>query len=97
MAGEQELFAGVEEAVRMVLNTKEGEITMESLFRKDLGTESIDFLDISFEIEQLTGIELDFPEVIDFVRKKKNSEEIVDFSVADLVDYLKHVKEKEAA
>ena len=88
---EQELFVQVEEAVRTVLNTEEGEIKMESMFRADLGAESIDMLDISYEIEKLTGVELDFQEVLDFMNEKKGKE-VTDISVDDLVDYIKQVK-----
>ncbi|MHB8880703.1 MAG: acyl carrier protein [Thermodesulfovibrionales bacterium] len=91
MTTEEELFLQVADAVRAVLNTEEGEIKMESMFRADLNTESIDFLDISFEIEKRTGVELDFPAVLKFIMEKKGSE-ITDFSVADLVGYLSHVK-----
>jgi acyl carrier protein len=91
MGTEQELFVQVEEAVRTVLNTEEGEIKMESMFRADLGAESIDMLDISYEIEKLTGVELDFQEVLDFMNEKKGKE-VTDISVDDLVDYIKQVK-----
>ena len=64
MTDEKELFLQVEDAVRTVLNTEEGEIKMESMFRADLNTESIDFLDITFEIEKRTGVEMDFPSVL---------------------------------
>jgi len=91
MTDEKELFLQVEEAVRTVLNTEEGEIKMESMFRADLNTESIDFLDISFEIEKRTGVELDFPSALKYMVEKKGAE-ITDLSIADLVGYLSYVK-----
>jgi acyl carrier protein len=93
MTNENEFFPQVEEAVRAVLNTEEGEIKMESLFRADLNTESIDFLDISFEIEKRTGVELDFPSVLKYMVEKKGAE-IADLSIADLVGYLSYVKNR---
>ncbi|GBE05474.1 acyl carrier protein [bacterium BMS3Abin10] len=48
MGTEQEIFSQVEAAVRIVLNTEEGEIKMETMFRADLDAESIDFPDINF-------------------------------------------------
>jgi acyl carrier protein len=87
MPTKEEIFIQVEKAVRTVLNTEEGEIKMETMFRADLDVESIDFLDIGFEIEKLTGVELDFPEVIQFLNEKRGAE-ITDFSISDLVDYL---------
>ena len=87
MPTKEEIFIQIERAVRAVLNTEEGEITMETMFRADLDVESIDFLDIGFEIEKLTGVELDFSEVIQFLNEKRGAE-ITDFSISDLVDYL---------
>ena len=88
MATDMELFSQVEGAVREVLNTKEGDIKPESFFRSDLGAESIDLLDISFELEKRTGKELDFREVVQFVNEKRGTE-ISDLSVNDIVEYLK--------
>lgn len=93
MTNENDLFLQVEEAVRAVLNTEEGEIKMESMFRSDLNTESIDFLDISFEIEKRTGVELDFPSVLKYIVEKKGAE-ITDLSIADVVSYLSYVKNR---
>ena len=92
MSTEQELFTQVEEAVRTVLNTEEGEIKMESLFREDLGAESIDILDISYEIEKRTGIELDPMETLDYLNEKKGVE-VTDMSTGDLVGYLMYLKD----
>jgi acyl carrier protein len=94
MTNEKELFSQVEEAVRAVLNTEEGEIKMESMFRADLNTESIDFLDITFEIEKRTGVEMDFPSVLKYMTEKKGTDEITDLSVADVVGYLSYLKNK---
>jgi acyl carrier protein len=93
MTNENEFFPQVEEAVRAVLNTEEGEIKMESMFRADLNTESIDFLDISFEIEKRTGVELDFPSVLKYMVEKKGAE-ITDLSIADVVGYLSYIKNR---
>jgi len=92
MPTKEEIFIQVEKAVRAVLNTEEGEITMETMFLADLDAESIDFLDISFEIEKLTGVELDFPEVIRILNEKRDVE-TTDFSISDLVGYLIELKE----
>ena len=87
MSAKEKIFIQIESAVRAVLNTDEGEIKMDTMFRADLDVESIDFLDIGFEIEKLTDVELDFSEVIQFLNEKRGVE-ITDFSISDLVDYL---------
>ena len=95
MISEKELFGKVEEAVRTVLNTDEGEIKKESMFKADLDAESIDYLDISYEIEQRTGMELDFTEALQYITDRKGSD-ITDISVQDVLDYMMHaIKEKE--
>jgi acyl carrier protein len=83
---EQEIFSKIETAVSQVLNTKPGEISPTSTFRGDLGAESIDMIDISFEIEKQTGKELDFKEVLEFLKKTKG--DVKDISVGDLVTYI---------
>ena len=83
MSSDVELFNNVEASIRAVLNTKQGEITPQSFLVKDLGAESIDFLDISCELEKLVGTELDFKDVI------KTSNRSNDLTAQDIVDYLK--------
>lgn len=95
MISEKELFDKVEEAVRTVLNTDAGEIKRESMFKADLDAESIDYLDISYEIEQRTGMELDFTEALQYITDRKGSD-ITDISVQDVLDYMMHaIREKE--
>ncbi|MCG8345730.1 MAG: phosphopantetheine-binding protein [Chlorobiales bacterium] len=93
MISDKELFEKVEEAVRAVLNTEEGEIKKESMFKADLDAESIDYLDISYEIEQRTGLELDFTEALEYITDRKGSD-ITDISVQDVLDYMKYALEK---
>lgn len=81
------LFTKVADAVGGVLNTKPGQVTLQSRFREDLGAESIDMIDISFEIEKATGQELDFKQVLEHV-KKTSGGEVKDLTIGDLVGYL---------
>lgn len=87
MLTEKELFENVEDAVRTVLNTEKDQISRESMFKADLSAESIDYLDISYEIEQRTGIELDFTEALTYLNEK-NGADVTDISVKDLVDFI---------
>jgi len=70
-----------------VLNAPEVQIKKESMFNADLDAESIDFLDISYEIEQRTGIALDFNEAMHYITEKKGAD-ITDISVGDVFDYI---------
>ncbi len=87
MLTEQEVFEKIEDAVLTVLNTEKGQIKRESMFKADLKAESIDYLDISYEIEQRTGIELDFTEAMEFITEKKG-DDVTDICVQDLVDFV---------
>lgn len=87
MQTEQQLFSNIEKAVSNVLNTKAGEITMDSKFRGDLGAESIDMIDISFEIEKATGKELDFKQIVAQLQQTQGNE-VKDLKISDLVTYL---------
>jgi len=87
MVNKEELFDQVVYAISEVLNTDDGEITPESMLQTDLGAESIDMLDISFEIENTTEVELNFQEVVDYIESKKR-QKIKDLSVSDVVDYV---------
>lgn len=53
-----EIFAKVQEVLVEVLAVDEEEITPEAVLTKDLGAESIDFLDIVFRLEQAFGFKI---------------------------------------
>lgn len=56
--------------------------------KKDLKVESIDLLDVSFELEKLVGREIDFKAVAEAVNAKQETE-VDDISIADVVNYMK--------
>ncbi|HEX2838976.1 MAG TPA: acyl carrier protein [Phycisphaerales bacterium] len=53
-----EIFAKVRELLVDALAVDEDEVTMQAVLTKDLGAESIDFLDIVFKLEQAFGIKI---------------------------------------
>lgn len=53
-----EIFAKVQTLLVDALAVDEEEVTMQAVLTKDLGAESIDFLDIVFKIEQAFGIKI---------------------------------------
>ena len=61
-----EIFDKVKEVLENALGVDEEEVTMDATLIGDLGAESIDFLDISFKLEQEFSIKIDqgelFPE-----------------------------------
>ena len=66
VASHEEIFDKVKEVLEDALGADAEEITMDATLIGDLGAESIDFLDISFKLEQEFGIKIDqgelFPE-----------------------------------
>lgn len=80
MPSQEEIYAKVSATLVEALNVDEDEITPEATLQKDLGAESIDFLDIVFRLEREFGIKIPrgelFPESIfqgdpDFVQNGK--------------------------
>jgi len=55
---EDEIFQKVSEALIEALDLDEDEVTLEAKLSADLGAESIDFLDITFRLEQAFGIKI---------------------------------------
>ncbi|MFO0833089.1 MAG: acyl carrier protein [Phycisphaerales bacterium] len=53
-----EIFKKVQELLVDALAVDEDEVTMQAVLTKDLGAESIDFLDIVFKLEQAFGIKI---------------------------------------
>lgn len=64
MANEQEIFEQVREVLVDALAVDEDEVEMDSTLVDDLGAESIDLLDIVFQLEKKFDIKIDRGELI---------------------------------
>ena len=53
-----EVFAKVKEVLVTALAVDDDEVTPEAKLKEDLGAESIDFLDITFQLEKTFGIKI---------------------------------------
>jgi acyl carrier protein len=66
VASRDEIFEKVKEVLEYALGADSEDVTMDATLIGDLGAESIDFLDISFKLEQEFDIKIDqgelFPE-----------------------------------
>jgi acyl carrier protein len=64
----QEIYAKVSTALVEALNVDEADITPSASLQRDLGAESIDFLDVVFRLERVFGVRISrdelFPESI---------------------------------
>jgi acyl carrier protein len=85
---EEEIFVAVETAIRTVLNPKGHDILPATKLTGELGAESIDFIDISCELEKQLDVELDFRKLSQ-ERKAKTNGAAVDITVQDIIDHLK--------
>lgn len=92
-AAEQELFSQIDLAIRTVLNVNDQPILPTTTLVGNLGAESIDFLDISCEIEKHVEVEVDFRKLFK-KRQQETGSATPDISLQDLVD---HVRELRAA
>lgn len=85
MSLNETLLKGVVESIQTVLDSDPSEIKPDSKLVADLGAESIDFLDISCELEKVVGKEIDFKEVMNSVSGEGAA---TDFTVGDIVKFL---------
>ena len=104
MSDSVEIYGKVARVLEEALNVDESEITPSATLQKDLGAESIDFLDIVFRLEREFGIKIPrgelFPESIfqgdpDFVQNGRVTEKGIaelkaKMPFADLSDFEKN-------
>jgi acyl carrier protein len=84
-----ELLQNIEKVIRDVVNNQTLSVKAESTLISDLGLESIDLLDISSELENTIGKEIDFKSVAQFSTQKSGKAlDMKSLSVQDLMDYI---------
>jgi acyl carrier protein len=81
------LFSHIDRALRTVLSVNDRLITPTTTLVGNLGAESIDFLDISCEIEKQIDVEVDFRKLFK-QRQAATGSATPDISVQDLIDYV---------
>lgn len=63
MKSQTEILAAVQKSIATVLNRDVSEIGADANLVDDLGAESIDFLDISSELEKMINVEINFNDI----------------------------------
>jgi acyl carrier protein len=58
MPTEAELLAKVQESIATAIGAETSELTPDKKLFQDLGVDSVDFLDISYEVERETGFDV---------------------------------------
>lgn len=81
---ENDFLNDVKNAISRVVATPEP--SMESLLKKDLGISSLDFIDILFELESITGIDTRASKLI--LESTSGSNPGFDIQIGRLVQYL---------
>lgn len=88
---EQDLFSHISDAIRTVLNLDDKPILPTTTLVGNLGAESIDFLDISCEIEKHFNVAVDFRKLVK-KRQEATGTAAPDISVQDLAEYVSQLQ-----
>ena len=90
-----EIFEKVQETLVDALGVDDDEVTPEAVLTKDLGAESIDFLDIVFKLEQAFGFKIEqgelFPDNVAQDPEYVQDGKVTDKGIATLKERLPHV------
>ncbi len=87
------LFNSIKDAIKDVVNNQKLSIEPNSLLIGDLGLESIDFLDLSSEIENTIGFELDFKEVVEHLKQSSSGvADIKGLTIQNIIDFIETKK-----
>jgi len=82
MKSQTEILAAVQKSIATVLNREVSEIGAEANLVDDLGAESIDFLDISSELEKMINVEVNFNDIAGGKSSNLTVQRIVDHIAA---------------
>lgn len=87
------LFNSIKDAVKDVVNNQKLNVEPTSLLIGDLGLESIDFLDLSSEIENTIGFELDFKEIVEHLKQTSSGvADIKSLTIQNIIDFIETKK-----
>jgi acyl carrier protein len=84
-----EILTKIETAIRNVVNNQTLIVKSDSRLVEDLGLESIDLLDLSSELEDSIGRELDFREVAEYAKANSGRPaDLKSIKVSDMIEYI---------
>jgi acyl carrier protein len=85
-----EIFITIEIAIRTVVNNQNLTVRADSRLVEDLGLESIDLLDLSSELENSIGKELDFREIVEYATAQSGRPaDLRSIKVSDMIEYIR--------
>jgi len=85
MATEEEVFAKIQDVLVDALGVDKDEVQRDAKLVADLGAESIDFLDISFQLEKAFAIKIEQKE---FAQTSQGEGDNVDLTVESMVKFV---------
>ena len=85
MLTDSDLLQHVKTSIVTALGTQADELTPETRLFEDLGVDSVDLLDVSYELERLTGCELELAELF----RRQDAQPGRDLTVQQLAEILK--------
>ena len=86
MANEEEVFEKIQDVLVEALGVDKEEINREARLVNDLGAESIDFLDITFQLEKAFSIKIEQKEFAQSAQSEGG--EAQDFTVGNVVQFV---------
>ena len=81
----EEIQTNVNECIKIITNDPDMSVSSESLLIDDLGLESIDLIDLTSEIENAIGIEVDLKEV---AQVQGEAASLNSMKVGDIVNFI---------
>jgi acyl carrier protein len=88
---DQALLSHIDAAIRAVLVVDDGALLPSTALVGDLGAESIDFLDISCEIEKRCNVEIDFKKLVK-ARQASSGVSAPDITVQDILTHVQALR-----
>lgn len=87
-----EIYDVVVKAVECVTRKQELVVTPKSRLISDLGMESVDTIELLFEIEERLGLSINLTEVFSSYRRAEGQSRQFDLELAELTEYLDRVR-----
>ncbi len=88
MATEEEVFSKVQDVLVEALGVDKEEVERDAKLKADLGAESIDYLDIAFQLEKAFTIKIEQKEFSQNMQGDGETDEADDVTVANVVKFV---------
>ena len=90
---EEDFLDAIAQSVARVLEKKTVQVSMDMLFKSDLGLSSLDVVEVGYELEQITGLHVRIGDIF-LAQEEKGIQRIQDIYIKDIAQYLVQLSEK---